>query len=93
MQPNALKSALGAGLLSFPVTPFGPDGGFNPEAYGEHVAWLAGFERERAVRGRGNGRILLAGTRRDPDVVRAAKAAAGKNTHRRRLRLRHPHGG
>ncbi len=44
MEPTALKRALGAGLLSFPVTPFGPDGAFNPAPYAEHVGWLSGFK-------------------------------------------------
>ena len=77
MQPNALKSALGAGLLSFPVTPFGADGGFNPEAYGKHVSWLAGFKASVLFAAGGTGEFFSLAPDEIPAVVRAAKAAAG----------------
>ena len=35
--------ALGGGLPSFPAAPSGPDGGFDRDAYREHVGWLSGF--------------------------------------------------
>ena len=44
MKTEDLKHALGAGLLSFPVTHFDADGKFNAKSYGEHVNWLSGFE-------------------------------------------------
>ncbi len=78
MQPNALKSALGAGLLSFPVTPFGPDGGFNPEAYGKHVNWLSGFGASVLFAAGGTGEFFSLAPDEIPTVVRTAKAAAGK---------------
>ncbi len=43
MSPEELKSAFGAGLLSFPVTHFHTDGTFNHKSYVEPVAWLSGF--------------------------------------------------
>ena len=43
MTPQELKAALGAGLLSFPVTAFDADGAFNETAYRAHVEWLSGF--------------------------------------------------
>ena len=33
MEPQDLKTSLGSGLLSFPVTPFGADGNFNRTVY------------------------------------------------------------
>ena len=39
---EVLKSAIGAGLLSFPVTHFTGDGAFAPDPYREHVDYLIG---------------------------------------------------
>lgn len=44
MDPQALKSALGSGLLSFPVTHFDAEGRFAPEPYKTHVDWLSGYD-------------------------------------------------
>lgn len=38
--PNDLMKALGAGLLSFPVTHFTPQGAFEEEKYRKHNEWL-----------------------------------------------------
>jgi len=78
MQPNALKNALGAGLLSFPVTPFGADGNFAPKPYGEHVAWLTGFGASALFAAGGTGEFFSLAPDEVPAVVRAAKAAAGE---------------
>ena len=37
--PVEMASALGKGLLSFPVTTFRPDGSFDPRAYRNNIAW------------------------------------------------------
>lgn len=39
--PEALADRLGSGLLSFPVTHFGPDLELDERAYREHLGWLA----------------------------------------------------
>lgn len=78
MQPNALKSALGAGLLSFPVTPFGADGNFNPQVYGKHVAWLTGFGASVLFAAGGTGEFFSLSPDEIPDMVRIAKASAGE---------------
>ena len=44
MDPNAIKKAVGDGLLSFPVTHFDSENKFNEAAYREHVEWLAGYD-------------------------------------------------
>lgn len=77
MEPNALKSALGAGLLSFPVTPFGPDGRFNEAVYSEHVGWLSGFDATVLFAAGGTGEFFSLAPEEIPAIVRAAKAAAG----------------
>jgi 5-dehydro-4-deoxyglucarate dehydratase len=40
MSPIEMASALGKGLLSFPVTNFRADGIFDPLAYRENIAWV-----------------------------------------------------
>jgi 5-dehydro-4-deoxyglucarate dehydratase len=77
MEPNELKVALGAGLLSFPVTPFGADGSFNPKPYHEHVSWLAGFDASVLFAAGGTGEFFSLNPEEIPVIVSAAKAAAG----------------
>jgi len=77
MDPLALKSVLGGGLLSFPVTPFGPDGEFNAKAYGEHVAWLSGFGASALFAAGGTGEFFSLTPEEVPAIVRAAKDTAG----------------
>ena len=39
MSPTEMATALGKGLLSFPVTTFRADGSFDPKAYRDNIAW------------------------------------------------------
>lgn len=77
MDPRALKAALGAGLLSFPVTPFREDGGFNEAPYREHMAWLSGFPAAALFAAGGTGEFFSLAPDEIPAIVRAAKASAG----------------
>ncbi|MDE1992070.1 MAG: 5-dehydro-4-deoxyglucarate dehydratase [Rhizobiaceae bacterium] len=77
MDPLALKAALGAGLLSFPVTPFDKDGGFNRDAYSDHVGWLSGFKASVLFAAGGTGEFFSLAPDEIPAIVSAAKAAAG----------------
>ncbi|MGY5810589.1 5-dehydro-4-deoxyglucarate dehydratase [Rhizobium sp. LEGMi198b] len=77
MDPQALKAALGAGLLSFPVTPFGNDGNFNRAAYSDHVGWLSGFKASVLFAAGGTGEFFSLAPDEIPTIVSAAKAAAG----------------
>ncbi|WP_266064798.1 5-dehydro-4-deoxyglucarate dehydratase [Brucella intermedia] len=72
-----LKQALGAGLLSFPVTHFNSEGKFNPDSYGEHVEWLSGFGAAALFAAGGTGEFFSLAPDEVPAVVKAAKAAAG----------------
>ena len=45
MSPNEMAQTLAKGLLSFPVTHFDQDFGFQEGPYREHCAWLLGFKR------------------------------------------------
>ncbi|WP_274426359.1 5-dehydro-4-deoxyglucarate dehydratase [Chelativorans sp. YIM 93263] len=77
MDPIALKSALGSGLLSFPVTAFDENGAFNRRPYQEHVAWLSGFEAAALFAAGGTGEFFSLSPEEVPVVVKAAKDAAG----------------
>ena len=78
MDPNAIKKAVGDGLLSFPVTHFDSENRFNEAAYREHVSWLAGFEASALFAAGGTGEFFSLNPAEIPAVIRAAKAAAGK---------------
>lgn len=77
MDPQTLKSALGAGLLSFPVTSFDAEGRFNPEPYEKHINWLAGFEATALFAGGGTGEFFSLNPGEVPTVVASAKSASG----------------
>jgi 5-dehydro-4-deoxyglucarate dehydratase len=77
MKTEDLKHALGAGLLSFPVTHFDADGKFNPKSYGEHVNWLSGFEAATLFAAGGTGEFFSLAPEEIPEIVRVAKEAAG----------------
>ncbi|MFT4793548.1 MAG: 5-dehydro-4-deoxyglucarate dehydratase [Paracoccaceae bacterium] len=77
MDPLSLKTALGSGLLSFPVTPFGPDGAFNEDAYRAHMTWLSGFPAAALFAAGGTGEFFSLAPSEIPAIVRAAKASAG----------------
>jgi 5-dehydro-4-deoxyglucarate dehydratase len=78
MDHQQLKSALGAGLLSFPVTAFDSEGRFNPEPYKAHVNWLSGFEASALFAAGGTGEFFSLSPAEIPRVVAAAKEAAGE---------------
>jgi len=77
MNPTELKSALGAGLLSFPVTAFDASGEFAAEPYRRHVEWLSGFEAAALFAAGGTGEFFSLAPSEIPAIVTAAKEAAG----------------
>lgn len=78
MTPELLKERLGAGLLSFPVTHFDEAGRFAPKSYQDHVAWLAGYTAPVLFAAGGTGEFFSLAPSEVPEVVRAAKEAAGE---------------
>ncbi|OHV77311.1 5-dehydro-4-deoxyglucarate dehydratase [Rhizobium sp. LCM 4573] len=78
MEPNTLKKAVGAGLLSFPVTHFDSNLAFNETAYREHVGWLAGYDASVLFAAGGTGEFFSLNPSEIPAVISAAKASAGK---------------
>ena len=57
MTPQDIKAALGAGLLSFPVTHFDDEGKFEPNSYQRHVEWLSGFDAPVLFAAGGTGQV------------------------------------
>ncbi|WP_439562845.1 5-dehydro-4-deoxyglucarate dehydratase [Roseinatronobacter sp.] len=78
MDPLLIKQALGAGLLSFPVTPFDNENRFAADAYQKHVSWLAGFDAPVLFAAGGTGEFFSLAPDEIPAIVRAAKEAAGE---------------
>jgi 5-dehydro-4-deoxyglucarate dehydratase len=78
MTPQEIKVALGAGLLSFPVTHFDDAGKFKSDSYAEHVEWLSGFDAPVLFAAGGTGEFFSLTPSEVPLVVAAAKEAAGK---------------
>jgi len=78
MTPEEIKVALGAGLLSFPVTHFDRQGQFQPESYRRHVEWLSGFDAPVLFAAGGTGEFFSLSPNEVPAIVSAAKEAAGK---------------
>lgn len=77
MQPDELKKALSDGLLSFPVTPFDRAGAFDPAVYADHVGWLSSYDASVLFAAGGTGEFFSLAPEEVPQIVRAAKAAAG----------------
>ncbi|PJE38577.1 5-dehydro-4-deoxyglucarate dehydratase [Pseudooceanicola lipolyticus] len=77
MDPQHLKTSLGSGLLSFPVTPFGADGAFNRAVYEDHVGWLSSFPAATLFAAGGTGEFFSLKPSEIPEIVQAAKASAG----------------
>lgn len=77
MDTKTLKPFIEDGLLSFPVTHFDADGRFAPDSYGDHVDWLSGFGASALFAAGGTGELFSLTPSEVPEVVAAAKAAAG----------------
>lgn len=78
MTPEQLKTALGSGLLSFPVTHFDAEGQFAPDSYRAHVEWLAGYKAPVLFAAGGTGEFFSLTPAEIPGIVAAAKEVAGE---------------
>ncbi|AJY44879.1 5-dehydro-4-deoxyglucarate dehydratase [Martelella endophytica] len=78
MTPDDLKSALGSGLLSFPVTTFKPDLSIDEEAYRSHIDWLDGYGAAVLFAPGGTGELFSLTPDETARVTRIAKASAGR---------------
>jgi 5-dehydro-4-deoxyglucarate dehydratase len=78
MNPVELKTAVGSGLLSFPVTHFDDALQFNEAAYRSHVEWLSSYDASVLFAAGGTGEFFSLSPAEIPTVIRAAKSSAGK---------------
>ncbi|EGL65372.1 5-dehydro-4-deoxyglucarate dehydratase [Agrobacterium sp. ATCC 31749] len=78
MNPEQIKTALGSGLLSFPVTHFDAEGRFAADSYREHVEWLAGYKAPVLFAAGGTGEFFSLKPDEIPTIVAAAKDVAGE---------------
>jgi 5-dehydro-4-deoxyglucarate dehydratase len=78
MNPVELKTAVGSGLLSFPVTHFDDALQFNEAAYRSHVEWLSSYDASVLFAAGGTGEFFSLSPSEIPTVIRAAKSSASK---------------
>lgn len=77
MSPEEIKSRVGSGLLSFPVTHFTPDYQLNLDSYRRHVEWLSGFGAAALFAAGGTGEFFSLSPAEVGQVTRAAKDVSG----------------
>ena len=74
MTPAAMAHAIGAGLLSFPVTHFDAAYDFAEAPYREHIAWMLGHEPAALFAAGGTGEFFSLTLEEYAKVVKAATA-------------------
>lgn len=79
MDPVGMARRLGEGLLSFPVTHFGADGGFLEGSYRKHCAWMLEHELSGLFAAGGTGEFFSLTPDEVLAVVRAAVAERQAN--------------
>ena len=67
-----LQARIGSGLLSFPVTDFGPDGEFDAAGYGRRLQWLSSFGAAGLFAAGGTGEFFSIGYDEYDQVIRTA---------------------
>ncbi|MEV0778312.1 5-dehydro-4-deoxyglucarate dehydratase [Streptomyces sp. NPDC050433] len=73
--PEALRSVLGTGVLSFPVTHARADLSFDEDAYRDHLAWQSSLPTSGVFAAGGTGEFFALTPTEVGQVVRAAVAA------------------
>ncbi len=72
MEPNALKAAISAGLLSFPVTDFDSSGAFEPKGYRRRLEWLMPYGASALFAAGGTGEFFSLAPDEYAAVIRTA---------------------
>lgn len=72
MEPNALKAAISAGLLSFPVTDFDAAGDFEPKGYRRRLEWLMPYGASALFAAGGTGEFFSLAPDEYGAVIKAA---------------------
>jgi 5-dehydro-4-deoxyglucarate dehydratase len=78
MHAQELKTRIGSGLLSFPVSPFDAENRFNEGAYRTHIEWLSSFPAAGLFAAGGTGEFFSLRAEEVVMAVKAAKAGAGE---------------
>ena len=72
MNPQDLKSILGSGLLSFPVTDFSANGDFHAASYAKRLEWLTPYGASALFAAGGTGEFFSLEPNEFSDIVRTA---------------------
>lgn len=72
MNPQELKSIMGSGLLSFPLTDFDANGDFNKKGYIERLEWLAPYGASALFAAGGTGEFFSLTGDEYPAIIQTA---------------------
>ncbi len=72
MNPQELKSIMGSGLLSFPLTDFDADGNFHKKGYIERLEWLAPYGATALFAAGGTGEFFSLTADEYPEIIQTA---------------------
>jgi 5-dehydro-4-deoxyglucarate dehydratase len=72
MNPQELKSIMGSGLLSFPLTDFDANGDFNRKGYVERLEWLAPYGATALFAAGGTGEFFSLTGDEYPTIIQTA---------------------
>ncbi|RYF42212.1 MAG: 5-dehydro-4-deoxyglucarate dehydratase [Comamonadaceae bacterium] len=72
MTPQDLKTIIGSGLLSFPLTDFDAGGDFDPRGYAARLEWLAPYGASALFAAGGTGEFFSLTAQEYPGVIRTA---------------------
>ena len=72
MNPQDLKTIIGSGLLSFPVTDFDQQGNFRPATYTERLEWLAPYGASALFAAGGTGEFFSLTGDEYPAIIKTA---------------------
>ncbi|WP_234194686.1 MULTISPECIES: 5-dehydro-4-deoxyglucarate dehydratase [Pseudacidovorax] len=72
MNPQDLKSIMGSGLLSFPLTDFDAEGNFDKKGYIERLEWLAPYGASALFAAGGTGEFFSLTADEYPEIIKTA---------------------
>jgi 5-dehydro-4-deoxyglucarate dehydratase len=72
MNPQELKTIMGSGLLSFPLTDFGGNGDFNQKGYERRLEWLAPYGASALFAAGGTGEFFSLTADEYPGIIKTA---------------------
>ncbi|MBV5293639.1 MAG: 5-dehydro-4-deoxyglucarate dehydratase [Curvibacter lanceolatus] len=72
MTPQELKTIMGSGLLSFPLTDFDAEGNFNQKGYIERLQWLAPYGASALFAAGGTGEFFSLTADEYPGIIQTA---------------------